>query len=320
PPLDERIRRIAPRLGADARSRGVAGRAAGDSRRSAAAVAGTPGAMAAAGATAARGIPGAALLASVGAPRHEHVASASRLLGEIPDSVLATAHDPGAAPALLFALLLRPDADGRTRQKDAIVAHGGNELWSATTGLATAISGLASRARMPLLEVLLPALRELSPPQQRAVLVTARALTEGASAPGITDTAMMQLLHRQLSDDAGTTGSAPADGQRSLEILLSAVAWSGTADDAAARAAFDAGAGELRPIAVGLDLQPRSALDGRGVLEAMRRLHGAPLPLRRRVLEACILAVAHDGRVEAAEADLLRTVAEAIELPLPIPN
>jgi Zn-dependent protease with chaperone function len=328
PPIDERIRRIEPQLVARAGTRVSAGPAAGAGRRmAAAATAGagagtaTAGATTVAGATAVpRGIPGAALLASIGAPQPEHVANARRFLSDVPAGVLAAAHDPDAARALLFALFLRPVGEERSRQKQAILAHGGDPLWSATVDLAMETAGLGPRARLPLLEVLLPALRELSPSQQQDVLATARELAQGAAARGLTSPAMMQLLHRQLGRDAAASGAGPTDGHAELEIVLSAVAWSGAADQAAATTAFEAGAGEFRPAGRGLALQPQTALDGRRVLEALGRLHGAPLALRRRVLEACTVAVAHDGRVEAAEADLLRAVAEAIELPLPIPH
>jgi Zn-dependent protease with chaperone function len=337
PPLDARIRRIEPRFDgrypAVAAGRGAAGRGAvAAARASAASLAGVPmdvppAAGAAAGRTGAgaSGVTGSALLASVGAPKAEHVAYAGRLLDALPDDVRKAVHEPEQASALLFALLLEAAGAPLARQRDAIVSHGGAVLWSEVESLAAAVRGLGRQARLPLVDVLLPALRELSPDQQRAVRTTARALVDADEQTDVFERVLLYLLRRQLAGaDEDAAPGATAGQRRSGDggpdeaaVILSAVAWAGAADADAALEAFQAGAAHLRPRSGSLSLQPGSAADGDRIEAALDRSRTAPLAERRRLLEACTLTVAHDGRVGAEEAELLRAVAEAIELPLP---
>ena len=51
--------------------------------------------------------------------------------------------------------------------------------------------------------------------------------------------------------------------------------------------------------------------------EAIRKLAAASPPVKQRVIDACAHAVASDGQVTVAEAELLRAVASAMDVPLP---
>jgi Zn-dependent protease with chaperone function len=345
PPLADRIRRIEPAgaevnatgqgaQAAPARSRGKgAGSAARRSDRAAreapagsrglAPLAGAAAMAAAGGGHGATGtaVTGAALLASVGSPQPEHVAYAGRLLQQLPRPVYDAAHDPERAVALLFALLLQDGAPG-VAQRQAVADHGGAALVAETEALLGDVRSAAG-ARLPLLDLLLPALRELPQPRQAAVKDTAQALVAADDRLDVFELALLHVLGRNL-DAAGRDRAAQGAGSRRLSalqdeaaIVLSAVAWSGAAEDAAARRAFSAGAEALAGHARELALQPADALPLGRVDAALGRLRTAAPTARRSFLDACIRAVAVDGLVQTTEAELLRAVAEAIDCPMP---
>jgi Zn-dependent protease with chaperone function len=347
PPLKQRIRRIDPSFdgqagGASGRQDRVAQRSSGATRSTATVGASglasgvTSGlAGAEAGSSAARREPsgaraadtrpavaGESLIRSIGAPQPEHVAFAGRLLASIPERVRSAAHDPNRAVALLFALLLHDEGDSSAIQERIIQDHGGDALWAAVLPLADDVRTLGRSARLPLLDLLLPALRELSPDQQRRLRDTAAQLS---AADGTTDMFEFALLHILRRYMAGRTGAESAGrGASRLEglreevaFILSAVAWSGTGDASAASDAFSAGAASLRPQLQGLTLHDREAMKLPRVEQALQRLRDSAHGLRRRVLEACVMTVAHDGAVHTREAELLRAIAEAIDCPMP---
>jgi Zn-dependent protease with chaperone function len=315
PPVEDRIRRLQPGTVVETRD---------GSRPRVAAATGAAG-FASGAPEPATGAPGphagAALIASVGAPQSQHVAYAGRLLQSLPPQVLDAAHDPERAVALLFALL-RDDGAFADAQRSIIEAEWPDAAAQADE-LVPHVRAAGDRARLPLLDLLLPALRELSPEQGRRARATAQRLVEADGDVDMFELALLHVLHRQLPDGA-TEPHRTGQGARSLEslreeagVVLSAVAWSGAADAEAAQQAFAAGAAELRLAPLQLALHPREALDVGRIDAALDAARNASAAVRRRLLEACMLTVAHDGRVATQEAELLRAVAEAIDCPMP---
>jgi Zn-dependent protease with chaperone function len=342
PPLKQRIRRIDPSFagqagGASGRQQRV-GQQSGDPTRSttvgASGVAsGLDGAEAGSSATrrepsGARAadtrpaVAGDSLIRSIGAPQPEHVAFAGRLLASIPERVRSAAHDPDRAVGLLFALLLHDGSGSNAIQQSIIQDHGGDALWAAVLPLAEDVRTLGRPARLPLLDLLLPALRELSPDQQRRLRDAAAQLSAADGTTDMFEFALLHILGRYMA--GGTAAASSGRGAARLEglreevaFILSAVAWSGAGDAAAATEAFDAGAASLRPQLQGLTLHGREAMKLPRVDQALQRLRDSAHGLRRKVLEACVTTIAHDGAVQTREAELLRAIAEAIDCPMP---
>jgi Zn-dependent protease with chaperone function len=317
PPLEDRIRRLQPGAAVDAASRGAPSRGA----PSRAAPAGVSG-FAPSAAEPARGgsAAGGELIASVGAPRPQHVAYASRLLQSLPADVLAAAHDPAQAVALLFALLLVDEA--AAAQQHIIEQSPWPAAAATAQSLAPQLRAAGAHARLPILDVLLPALRELSPAEGRQLYDTAQRLVEADGRVDMFELALLHVVRRHVATDR--TDYRPQSGPQAVQeladeaaILLSAVAWSGATRESAAQEAFAAGAANLQPGIRTLALLPRDRLDVARIDAALGRARTSSAAVRRRLLESCMLGVAHDGRVQTEEAEMLRAVAEAIDLPMP---
>ena len=270
---------------------------------------------------------GDALMASIGMPQPEHVAYAARLLRSLPEPVVAAAHDPDDAVALMFALLLHDEGDAAATQRRAIESFGGEDLPRRVHQLSRAIAPLGPAARLPLLDVLLPAVRggELSPDQTRRMLDVAAAMVAADGRKDMFELALLHVLARQLA--AGADGSRMQvaserpysldELQREVASVLSALAWTSAADERAAQGAFTAGTAAVPMAADGLSIRPRGSTTMEEIDSALGRLADAPPALRRRVMQACVNTVAHDGRVGVGEAEMLRAVAEALDLPMP---
>jgi Zn-dependent protease with chaperone function len=268
-----------------------------------------------------RPIASAALLASIGAPQPQHVAYARRLLEALPPGIRDAAHDGEGAAALLFALLLHGAGTARQTQQTALRQLGGDALVTRVAEMADDVRSAGPAARLPLLDLLLPALRQLSQERQRQVRAVAEQLTAADGRTDFFEFALLHVVQRQLA--GGTERPSPPRAARlevlrdDLEYVLSATAWGGGGTEAEAAAAFDAGAHALQPQLRELRLHASAEMKPARLGEALERVRGGTPGIRRRVLEACTLAVAHDGVVHTQETELLRAVAEAIDLPLP---
>src|SRR5687768_11875698 len=267
PPLADRIQRI------DATFRGELAAGAAPAARGDAAIAGMAAAGFAPGITsqalgitsAALGITSAALVASVGAPQAKHVAYARQLLASLPPHVYAAAHDRDGAAVLLFAVLLHePESPATTAAQDSTLrAHGGNALVQRARDLARATAPLGEAPRLPLIDLLLPALSQLSQAELQRVRNSAAALIAADNRVDPFEFTLLHLLDRHVHAAHHNAASAAATKVHSFaairtesEIVLSAVAWAGAVSAAAAADAFAAGAASL-PRLQGIRLRPQ---------------------------------------------------------------
>jgi Zn-dependent protease with chaperone function len=310
PPIEERIRRIVPQgLARPARAQAPA--TAGERGGAPAAVAAVAPAFAAAAAAP------AAIVASVGNPEPRHVGWASELLARLPPEIAAAARSAGSARALACALLA--DADPAAREAQ-LAAVSDAAVRGEVARLAAMLSAAPREERMALLDLAAPALASLAPDDAAALLRDLGALAGVRGRTGVFEWAVQRVVRRRLGPALGERPArVDAVAVEDVEVealeVLSTIAWLGARDEAGARAALDAGAAALgkrgwRPLA-------RDAIRASRLDAALARLDRAAPPLKRRLLEACAACALADGRVVAAEAEVVRAVAASLGLPVP---
>jgi len=302
PPLEERIRRLAPqglvRATARAAAEGVPG--------------GTPSRSAAAPLTA------SGLVASVGRPGPAHLAHAARLLVSLPPEVAAAARAPATAAALVRALLVDGDATVRATQLGALAEPA---LRGEVERLAAALAAVRRADRMTVLDLALGALDAL--PRDAATLLVAdlRALAAADGRTTVLEWAVLRVVGRRLARRLGGARS-PALRARVLEDvqvdaldLLSALAWAGARDEAGAQGALDSA---LAVLGVrGWRVLPHDRITAKRLEAALATLEGAAPPLQARVIEACAACVLSDGEILPTEGEIVRAVAASLGVPVP---
>ncbi|CAN5701156.1 M48 family metallopeptidase [soil metagenome] len=298
PPLEQRIRRLDPSWKSD-------GRSEQPSSHMSSRVEGTSG-----------------LVGSAGAPRPEHIAYAARLLDGVPTDLNRALHQPLEARAAIFALAAAGSGSISGAERQILDAYGGPELTLLVEQLMPLVLDQGSDARLPLLDLALPALQNMSPDEAADFRAALARMIQADGTVRMFEFALMHTLARRLN----LTGDQPRGGRvRSLdrvrsdvEVVLSAVAWSGNNGDAAsAEAAFAAGARHLSPSAGPIRLLERGQVGLPRVDQALTALEQASPGVQKRFLEACAETVSHDGRIEAAEAEALRAIAESLDCPIP---
>ena len=101
-----------------------------------------------------------AVAESVGTISPEQVAFAEQLHHGIPTDLLDAAHHAESAPQIIYALLMTAiAADDRQRGMDLIQAVEGAEIAAVVERLGDAVGRLPARARLPLVNITLPALK-----------------------------------------------------------------------------------------------------------------------------------------------------------------
>jgi Zn-dependent protease with chaperone function len=246
----------------------------------------------------------------------QHLIFASGLISSIPEALSTAARSAFSARAVVFALLASDEPQVRQKQFSLVEHNVEPECLAQTLDLSRTVSQLGEGARLPLLDLTLPALRQLSPAQAARFRAVVRAMIEADGRVTLFEFALHRLIEKQL---------VPPDQSRrepmefyainavrdEAAVLLSALA---SASSAQTDIAFEAGARQLdaqRPPTM-------VAVPGLGAIDAaLRKLARSSPPVKKRLIDAAAATVAADGEVNVAEAELLRATAAALDVPVP---
>jgi Zn-dependent protease with chaperone function len=264
-----------------------------------------------------------AAMAAIGSLTPRHVEYAQALLAQVPPGLRDAARSPTAAAALVYALLLDADAGVREKQFALIGTLDGAPALEATRALLPAVAQAPAATRLPLVNLTLPALRNL-PDDDVARLdraTDALIMADGSISvfEFMIQKALLRHVVRARQPDQHARPeifSLPAVARETglvLSILASA------AGDARATqvAAFAAGVSQLPQISAQLAFTAADTWDFKELDGALNRLGTASDPLKQQVLFAAAHVVSQDGVIQPVEAELLRAVADALGCPMP---
>lgn len=317
PPLEERVTRILPQLAGRLRQAFRGDRATFQALQGE--IAGLAAAAPPQAATPARQEPSA--LEQVGRVTGAHLVRARELLATLPEDLQRAAGEPFSARAVVYALLLDGGEAVRARQLAGLARHADPEVLRELRRLEAAVRELAPEARLPLAELAIPALTELTREQYGRFAQNLEALIQADGQVSFEEFALERLVRhaleplfepraarRRVRSGGGSLGHRADEAA----LVLSHVARVGAEDGPAAAHAFAAGWGQLGLAPRGFEPPDPARLGP--ALDALSGL--APLE-RRRLLQGAAAAIAADREVRTAEAELFRLLGEALEVPVP---
>ena len=262
----------------------------------------------------------AAAVASVGALGDQHIAYAQSLLAQVPQRLRDSIREPWVARAVVLALLLDGKAEIRTAQLSALLALGDANLAEEVSRVAGALRTCPVEARLPVLDLALPALRRLSSAQCGDLRAAVDRLIRADSRIGLFEYTLQRVLLRHLAahfESRRPPERPQIEVREASSLLLSMLAHAGATDPGEAARAFEAARAELSPGRFQLTLLPRDDCGLRALDRALDRLVETAPRLRGEILGACVAAVARDGKVTIAEGEMLRAISDSLGCPMP---
>jgi Zn-dependent protease with chaperone function len=240
------------------------------------------------------------------------VQSAFGFTGTFPDDLRAAASSPVGAMGLVLGLILRQDAALRAEQLKQAGGLAGGEVVKEAIKLEGLLRALPPGYRVPLLDLSMPALRQLSPAQ---VVEFSEAINQvGCHAD---DGLVVLLIHasmlRYLSAVPRRVGTV-GDLQVSCALILSAVVQTSSEVPAAQAAAYLKGANALGMKHLSLVMIPADQVNLAEVENALRVVADKSVIdlMRRKLLNACCVAMLSDGTAEPAEIEIVRAVGDSL--------
>jgi Zn-dependent protease with chaperone function len=262
------------------------------------------------------------LIATIGTLTPANLAHAENLLAAVPPRLRDAARSSTEAPVLVYGLLLDGDDAMRERQRVIVATKAGPDARRVLSELEPALRSLGPEHRLPLLQLMLPALRNLPPTALSPVLGTLDDLVHADGQVSAFEFALQKILTRTLA-----LGAKPAAAAQQIysfnavaaeiNVVLSAVAHTANNNEVSATDAFDAGGEQLKLLEGKLALLAPAACDFIRLDAALDKLAAASGPIKLRVLTACAHIVGADGAILIAEAELLRAIAAALDCPMP---
>ncbi len=282
-----------------------------------------PGRQAGAGGMVPPVIVAASAVAALGAPATAHLRYAADWRANLPAALDAAARDPLGASALIYALLLSPDDARRAKQLEDFSALVPPGVYDETLRLLPDVRAVAARAKLPLVLLAVPALRNLSPAQFEQFDAAVRQLIESDQEIEWFEWVLQKIVRRHVEPQF-RGARRPVTQYYAIKpllpdcrFLLSVLARVGHEVPVKAEAAFRLGWQQLREPDFAAELLPLAECRQDQLDAGLERLAQASPVIKRDVLNACAQTVTADGVIQEEEAELLRAVADTIDCPIP---
>jgi Zn-dependent protease with chaperone function len=264
------------------------------------------------------------IIADIGRPRTEHLQYAVDLHQAVPPLIQTAAHDPLGAHALVCAFLLAEDAAAREKQFEELGRRTSDAVRQETIRIWPAVQGIPAHARIPLVDLALPALRRLSPAQFEQFRSAVNALIASDNQTDLFEFMLQKIVMRHL-DTRFYPERRPVTQYYDLRplvrdagILLSATAYAGADNPTQAQAAFAKGAESLGRIArAEIPWLPPTECELPHLSAALDRFAQSVPQIKKNVLTACAETVAFDALIQPREAEILRAIADTLDCPIP---
>lgn len=259
----------------------------------------------------------------VGTVSEQQLNTARDILAAIPPLLRDAAAEPYGARAVIYALLIDSRPEIQQQQLRLLDELADPQVDATREGLMADLPALPDYARLPLLELTLPALQTLSPEQYQRFRQMVQALIAADKKVNLSEWIMQRLVIQQLDLHFGLRKPARAVHgnlnalKDQLQVLLSLVAYTEhSASEEIAALAFAAGskqAGEPD-----LKILPREELNLSSLDNALDTLNKLKPLVKPRLLKACAACILYDGKTTIPAQELLRTISICLDSPMPL--
>lgn len=261
------------------------------------------------------------LMATIGVPLLGHVQAACQLIAAIPADLKAQARDPYSARAVIYLLLLDQNESVRTNQLNILRGQADQAVFAELDKILPLRDRINSETKLPLLELTIPALKQLSQSQYMPFLADLLALIEADRRVSAFEYALERILMNHLDPlFGGNKNSMRATGYyafcgvaKEISCVLSVVARLNSEPEAAFKKAADS----VPDVSAKLVLQPEAECSWEKLDAALDKLAGASFYIKKWMLTSALVCLMNDREIKIEEVELFRAIAASLDCPVP---
>lgn len=255
-------------------------------------------------------------LQQIAQPTTAQLDYAQACLTEITPDLKVASQDAFSARGIVFGLLLDAHPEQRNRQLTLLNEHFTASEWQSLCPIIYASANTPAHLRLPLIELSITALKQLSEIQQHAFLNCLNLLINADQRISLMEWAIYRIVrHNIYREPQPIRTRSLQDAHEDCQLLMSLVAYSGARHQAAAESAF-AQARSALPFKQ-FTLLARETIKLDAMDAALERLNQLKPLQKPQLLKAMSICVMHDGKLHAAEAELFRALADGLDCPIP---
>lgn len=262
-----------------------------------------------------------AVIDQIGHPTEESVLLARSLLSDMPEAIREAAREPYGARAVMYCLLLDKGATLRKQQLALLQERADKDVYALTISLMPQMDALELKFRLPIIDIAIPALKQLSHSQYPPFLENLAALINMDAKVELFEWSLQKILSRHLEGHfhkplpATVRYIDPAQLTQELGFVLSVMAHAGAMDQNSSQRAFDASAS--MSALTGLTLLAKDQIRIADMDQVLGKLDRLAPVAKSRLLTACVISIWHDHGATPAEVELLRAFASVLDCPMP---
>jgi len=256
---------------------------------------------------------------TMGQPGGAQLSHARSLLALIPDELLNAAHETFSARAIVYLLLLDQDAAIQERQLNFLENVADAAVLQRLSEMLPLFPAVKPVMRLPLLEIAMPALRQMTRVQYEAFKANIHGLVIADQKMSLSEWALQKFVTKHLGEAFDGAhrrpkykGYAAVRGQ--CAQLLSVLAYTDVTSTTDPQVAFAVGR-EL--LGLDIELVDKSSLSLSNLNDCVDALAELRPLLKPKLLKACIATITADGVATPVEVELVRTVADSLDCPMP---
>ncbi|BAT53274.1 peptidase M48, Ste24p [Nostoc sp. NIES-3756] len=260
----------------------------------------------------------------VGSVAPEHFAHAQALLSQLPESLRLGVREQHSAMAIALALGLEiENAQVQERQLAWLREVQPSEIVEQTLSFKNEISPLDPSLRLPLIDLVVPALRKFSPKECHRLCKCIQGLIVATGSFSLWHFILQLVLWHRLQPLIDPTATIKVEFTSIEEIwsdsitVLSAIARVGQSKPDDIAYAFRSGVFRLPGAGKQEKADTLVTCNFSEVKKSIERLRLASPKLKQAIVDACAHTVLLDNQVTNSEADLLRAIAMTLDCPIP---
>jgi len=261
-----------------------------------------------------------AAINQIGTLNEANIEQVRELIVAMPESLREAAQSAFSARAVIYAILINHQSDQK-QVWSLLEQHADQSMPPLTAQYLPEIQNLDEKFKLPLLELCISALRELSTNQ---FIQFERAINKIVIADkkiDLNEWIIQRLVLQQLSEHFGLRKPAKAKYaslgavKLAAETLMSLIAYVEHKDDSQAVQAFDRGKKEIGATALNIIARQDFSLDA--LNQSLDKLMQLKPLMKPRILKACVAIILSDGKTTIKGIELVRTISICLDCPMP---
>jgi Zn-dependent protease with chaperone function len=253
---------------------------------------------------------------AIGQPNQSHLAYAQQTLNSISTQLHDAAHNPWEAQALMFGLLLNKEMDTQAAQWQILEKIFSETQIQSLKPWALQASLLEPRLRLALLDISLPALKQLSPPQYQLFKTAMSSVIRANDHTDLIEWSFFRIITHNLEPQKSPHRFVDLTQLKNEACtLLSIIAYAGADSIEDAQTAFNSSKTLLGfDDAVLMNEADYSLMDLDLAITRLNALKPLQKPKLLKAMSQCVLA---DQNITVLEAELFRAIADTLDCPVP---